>query len=326
MLSAVGDLLDRLADAVGFEHVVAGELAPDDVTHDESLTARPQVPAAVVRPATTGEVAAVISLAAEMGTPVTARGSGTGLSGACIPRPDGVLMSFERMAEVVEVDLDNHVAVVQPGVTLDQLDAALAPHGLIYPVYPGETSASLGGNVGTNAGGMRAVKYGVTRHQVLGLEAVLGTGEVVRAGGKFVKASTGYDLTQLIIGSEGTLAVVTEATLRLYPRLGHAATVLAPFAALEEITTAVPAIVGSGIGPVIVEYIDLLSMGGIVANAGLELGVAEDVQAAAQAYLVVVLEQRRRDRLDEDVEELATALAGLGPSTCTCCRREPAPR
>ena len=96
-------------------------------------------------------------------------------------------------------------------MTLDQLDEAVAPLGLVYPVYPGETSASLGGNVATNAGGMRAVKYGVTRHQVLGLEAVLATGEVIRTGGKFVKATTGYDLTQLIIGSEGTLAVVTEA-------------------------------------------------------------------------------------------------------------------
>ena len=107
------------------------------------------------------------------------------------------------MKRILEIDPENHVAVVQPGVTLDQLDEATAPHGLVYPVFPGEYSASLGGNVATNAGGMRAVKYGVTRHQVLGLEAVLATGEVIRTGGKFVKATTGYDLTQLIIGSEG---------------------------------------------------------------------------------------------------------------------------
>src|SRR5438094_8097485 len=122
------------------------------------------------------------------------------------------------------------MAVVQPGVTLSQLDEVTAAHGLVYPVFPGESSASLGGNVATNAGGMRAVKYGVTRHQVLGLEAVLGTGEVIRTGGKFVKATTGYDLTQLIVGSEGTLALVTEATPRLYPRLADAAAVLAPCA------------------------------------------------------------------------------------------------
>ena len=160
-------------------------------------------------------MAAVVALAAELGIPVTARGSGTGLSGACVPSPDGLLVSFERMAEILEIDLDNHVAVVQPGVTLDQLDEATAAVGLVYPVFPGESSASLGGNVATNAGGMRAIKYGVTRHQVLGLEAVTGTGEVIRTGGKFVKSSAGYDLTQLIVGSEGTLALVTEATLRL---------------------------------------------------------------------------------------------------------------
>ena len=116
-------------------------------------------------------------------------------------------------------------------------------------MYPGEYSASLGGNVATNAGGMRAVKYGVTRQHVIGLEAVLPTGEVIRTGGKFVKASTGYDLTQLIIGSEGTLALVTEATVRLYPRLEHQATVLAPFTTLDAVTAAVPKIVGSGVGP-----------------------------------------------------------------------------
>jgi glycolate oxidase len=179
-------------------------------------------------------------------------------------------------------------------------------------VFPGENSASLGGNVATNAGGMRAVKYGVTRHQVLGTVSVLGTGEVIRTGGKFVKATTGYDLTQLVCGSEGTLAIVCEATLRLYPRPPHAATLLAPFPTLESIAGAVPSIVGSGIGPLIVEYIDLVTMAGITAGAGIDLGIPEDVKSQALAYLVVVLEQRRLDRLDEDVEELATLVQELG--------------
>src|SRR5689334_2946750 len=165
------------------------------------------MPLCVVRPANADEVAAIVKRCAEQSIPLTARGSGTGMSGACIPREDGVLVSFERMADVLEIDLENHMAVVQPGVTLQQLDVATAEHGLVYPVFPGENSASLGGNVATNAGGLRAIKYGVTRNQVLGLEAVLGTGEVIRTGGKFVKATSGYDLTQLIIGSEGTLAI-----------------------------------------------------------------------------------------------------------------------
>ena len=122
--------------------------------------------------------------------------------------------------------------MVEPGVTLEQLNAELAPLGLVYPVSPGEQSGSLGGNVATNAGGMRAVRYGVTRHHVLGLEVVLADGTVLRTGGKFVKCSSGYDLTQLLIGSEGTLAVTTEVTVKLQPRLTESATVLAPFAAL----------------------------------------------------------------------------------------------
>jgi glycolate oxidase len=308
----VADLAAALADVVGAANVDAGDAVGDDDTHDECLTVAGVRPAAVVRPSSTEEVAAIVALAAQLGVPLTARGSGTGLSGACTPVEGGVVVSFARMAEILEIDHQNHVAVVQPGVTLQQLDDALAPHGLVYPVFPGESSASLGGNVATNAGGMRAVKYGVTRHQVLGLRAVLGTGEVITTGGRYVKATTGYDLTQLVIGSEGTLALVTEAVLRLYPRPAHAATLLAPFPTLDSVTDAVPPIVASGVGPLIVEYIDLMSMAGITKAAGLDLGIPEDVKSTALAYLVVVLEHRRSDRLDEDTEELATLLAELG--------------
>ncbi|HKY14784.1 MAG TPA: FAD-binding oxidoreductase, partial [Microthrixaceae bacterium] len=306
------DLGDVLAKIVGESNVDVGDAVSDDDTHDECLTVAGIRPAAVVRPATTDEVARVVALAAERGVPVTARGSGTGLSGACAPIDGGLVVSFSRMAEIVEIDLENHVAVVQPGVTLAQLDEALTPHGLVYPVFPGESSASLGGNVATNAGGMRAVKYGVTRHQVLGLTAVLGTGEVIDTGGRFVKSTSGYELTQTIIGSEGTLAIVTEALLRLYPRLAHAATLLAPFRTLQEITDAVPRIVAGGVGPLVLEYIDRLAMAGIAKANDLHLGVPHEVRADALAYLVVVLEQRRSDRLDEDVDELASMLADLG--------------
>src|SRR5262249_33253528 len=238
----------------------------------------------------------------ERGIPLTARGSGTGLSGACIPRADGILCALDRMQRIVEIDVDNHCAVVEAGVTLGQLDEALQPHTLVYPVYPGQTSARLGGNGATNAGGMRAVKYGVTRHQVLGLEAVLATGEVIRTGGKFVKATTGYDLTQLIIGSEGTLAIVTEAIVKLYPRPAHQATVLAPFLSVEAVGAAVPQIVRSGINPLVLEYVDGLGLSSLTANVGLELGIPDDVKDAAKAYLVIVLEQHQALRLDEDLE------------------------
>ncbi|HXY28123.1 MAG TPA: FAD-linked oxidase C-terminal domain-containing protein, partial [Acidimicrobiales bacterium] len=204
------------------------------------------------------------------------------------------------------------VAVVEPGVTLEQLNAELAPLGLIYPVSPGEQSGSLGGNVATNAGGMRAVRYGVTRHHVLGLEVVLADGSVLRTGGKYVKCSSGYDLTQLLIGSEGTLAITTEVTVKVQPRQTVSATVLAPFATLAEVARAVPHIVNSGINPSILEYVDVLVMGGITQAAGLDLGIPEEVKTRTLAYLVVVLEGTVSERVDEDTEHLGTLLAELG--------------
>ncbi len=306
------DLLGAFSDAIGAGHVLHGDAISEDYGHDEALTIAAVLPAFVARPGSTAEVVALLAIATAEHIPVTARGSGTGLSGACTPTPKSLVISFERMNRILEIDTENHVAVVQPGVTLAELDAALAPHGLAYPVYPGEYSASLGGNVATNAGGMRAVKYGVTRHQVLGLEAVLPTGEVIRTGGKFVKATAGYDLTQMIIGSEGTLALVTEATLRLYPRAPFTATVLAPFLSLDAVTHAIPRIVASGVGPMILEYIDMITLSAITAHVGLDLGIPKEVQDTALAYLVVMMEQHTDSRLDEDVEALAAQLSELG--------------
>ena len=304
--------LDRLVGALGPDRVLSGAAISEDDWHDESLKATGHAPDIVVLPHSSAEVSAVVTIARNAGAPVTARGSGTGLSGACVPREGGILIAFREMAAILEIDVENQTAIVQPGVTLRQLDEATKACGLVYPVFPGESSASLGGSVATNAGGMRAVKYGVTRQQVLGLEAVLGTGEVIRTGGKFVKSTTGYDLTQLIVGSEGTLAVVTEATLRLYPRPACAATVLAPFRTVDEIARAVPKIIQSGAAPLILEYIDMMTMAAITAARGLELGIGQSVKEAALAYLVVVLESRDQGRLDEDIERVGDLITDLG--------------
>jgi len=306
------DVLAQLRKAVGDPFVLSGAQVHTDYTHDEAMTARPVMPRAVVLPASTREVAEILRTASQMRIPVVARGSGTGLSGGCLPVPDGILIAFDRMRAIKEIDRENQVAVVEPGVTLEELDRALAPLGLVYPVSPGEVSASLGGNVATNAGGMRAVRYGVTRHHVLGLEVVLADGTLMRTGGKFVKSSSGYDLTQLLVGSEGTLAVTTEITLKLHPRLVESATVLAPFATLAEVAQAVPPIVSSGVDPSILEYIDVLAMSGITASAGLDLGIPEKIKAAALAYLVVVLDGMDPARVEEDVVALGTLLSTLG--------------
>jgi glycolate oxidase len=308
----MSDVVTALADVVGADQVLTGERISDDYGHDEALGQAPQPPLAVVRPISAIEVSSVLGVASAFDVPVTARGSGSGLSGAAVPEPGGVVISFERMNRVLEIDTENHVAVVQPGVTLAELDEATAAHGLTYPVYPGERSASLGGNVATNAGGMRAVRYGVTRNQVLGLEAVLPTGEVIRTGGKLAKASTGYDLTQLIIGSEGTLAVVTEATLRVYPRPSHQATVLAPFLSVDEVARAVPKVVASGLAPLILEYIDGFTMGAITHAQQLDLGIPARVRERTQAYLLVMLEGGDAERIDEDTTRLGGLLTELG--------------
>lgn len=306
------DLAEALRGTVPDEHLLVGDAVNDDYAHDEALTATPVLPAAVLRPGSTAEVAAILAVADAHGIPVTARGSGTGLCGAATPVEGGIVVSFERMRQVLEIDTENHMAVVQSGLTLAELDEQLAAHDLVYPVFPGEYSASLGGNVNTNAGGMRAVKYGVTRHHVIGLEVVLASGDVIRTGGKVVKATAGYDLTQLILGSEGTLGLVTEATLKLYPRQHHAATVLVPFATLEGVAGAVPRIVASGVGPLILEYIDLLTMAVITASAGLDLGIPEEVKETALAYLVVVIEGTQEDRVEADVAQVAELVTELG--------------
>jgi glycolate oxidase len=311
-MRTTAEIAALFAPAVAAGQLLSGDAINEDYAHDEALTAAPVRPAAVLRPATSAEVASILRIAHAARIPVTARGAGTGLSGACIPRADGVVVSFERMNRIVEIDAANFVAVVEPGVQLDQLDAALAPRGLVYPVYPGEYSASLGGNVATNAGGMRAVKYGVTRQNVLGLEAVLASGEIIKTGGKLAKTSTGYDLTQLVVGSEGTLALVTQAILRLYPRPAHAGTVLAPFATLAEVTAAVPKLVASGVAPLMLEYIDIMTMAAMINQLGLKLGIPDEIRAKALAYLVVALESPRAERLQEDVEQVGEQLVELG--------------
>jgi glycolate dehydrogenase FAD-linked subunit len=306
------DTTTQFAEIVGTSNLLTGDAIPEDYWHDEELAKPPQKPAYVAKPATAEEVSQLLTAASEHGVPVTARGSGSGLSGAARPRADGLLISFERMNAVLEVDTTNQVAVVQPGVTLTELDAATVDAGLRYMVQPGELSSSVGGNVGTNAGGMRAVKYGIARHNVLGLQAVLATGEIIRTGGKIAKVSTGYDLTQLIVGSEGTLALATEVTVKLYPRVDHSATVLAPFADFDQVMTAVPKVLASGLAPYILEYIDNMTMAALVHTQNLELGIPDKIRDSCEAYLVVGLENRTADRLSEDVEAAGELLAELG--------------
>jgi glycolate oxidase len=306
------ELRGELIGVVGTDAVSFSPHHNSDDLHDESLHPSTAEPFAVVRPANTQQVADIARLATKYAVPITPRGSGTGLSGGATPVPGGIVVSFSRMNEMLRLDVNDHVAVVQPGITLDELSEALAPSGLRYPVFPGELSGSIGGNVNTNAGGMRAVRHGVTRQHVLGLELVLIDGTVVRTGGPVVKSSSGYDLTQLVVGSEGTLAMVTEITLRLSPTMANVATILVPFASLDGVTRIVPTIVASGLEPSILEYTDEITMAAMVKAASLELGVNPDVAAKTKAYLIIVLETRTPEQLEGDIVHLAEMVDGGG--------------
>jgi len=240
---------------VGEKNVLTKEAAAD-YAKDETPDLKPVSPDLVVKPVTVAEVAEVMRLATRERIPVTPRGAGTGLSGGAVPVLGGIVLSFQRMNRIPEIDTDNFTATVEPGVVLSDLHKAVEAQGLYYPLYPGEMSATIGGNVSTNAGGMRAVKYGVTRHFVIGLEAVLPSGEIIETGGKYVKCSTAYDLTQLIVGSEGTLAVVTKIILRLIPPPGERAVVLVPFNSLDDAINAVPQILKERVLPVGIEFLE----------------------------------------------------------------------
>lgn len=307
------DLLRRteLKSIVNGDVTFVGAHSLDDL-HDESLHERHREPFAVARPHSSEEVANLARWASRHHIPVTPRGSGTGLSGGAVPVNGGLVICFDQMRELVRLDVRDHVVVVQAGITLRELDEKLRGTGLHYPVYPGELSGSLGGNVNTNAGGMRAVRHGVTRHHVLGLEAVLMDGTVIRTGGPVVKSSSGYDLTQLIIGSEGTLALVTEVTLKLSPVLPHSATMLVPFSDLHSVTGVVPTLISSGLAPSLLEYLDVMTMASLEKGTNLQLGVNPAIAQMTAAYLIVMLETRTAAQLETDLIEAAALVTDAG--------------
>ncbi|MFC1860477.1 FAD-binding oxidoreductase [Chloroflexota bacterium] len=249
-------IIKELTTIIGRDSISTKEHELEGYSCDEMPLAKPHAPQVIVRPADTTSVAKLLTFANEKRIPLTPRGAGTGLSGGCIPIYGGILLSLERMNRILKVDGDNFVAVVEPGVTLSDLFNKVEQLGLYYPIYPGEMTATIGGTVATNAGGMNAVKYGVTRHHILGLEAVLPNGEIIKTGGEFVKCTTGYDLTQLLIGSEGTLAVVTKVILKLTTKPAKREVLFVPFTDLQNAIDAVPEILRLKMTPIGIEFIE----------------------------------------------------------------------
>jgi len=248
--------ITTLKKTIGENNVFTAKEEREKYARDEMAVPKPHLPDVVVKPTDTESVAKVMRFANEHRIPVTPRGGGTGLVGGAVPILGGILLSLERMNKIIEIDTHNFVAVVEAGVTLSDLYEAAEERGLHYPVSLGEKSATIGGNIATNAGGIRAVKHGVTRHFVLGVTAVLPTGEIIETGGKFVKCTTGYDLTQLLVGSEGTLAVITKAILKLTTPPGKTEVLFIPFQKIEDAIDAVPDILKYGILPAGIEFME----------------------------------------------------------------------
>ena len=238
---------------VGEGQVFWGETINPDYAHDE-LGGIECMPEVLVRVRTTEEVSAVMKLAYGRTIPVTVRGSGTGLVGAAVPIHGGILLETTKMNRILALDADNLTVTVQPGVLLMELAAFAEEHDFLYPPDPGEKSATIGGNISTNAGGMRAVKYGVTRDYVRCLTVVLPNGEILKLGAAVAKNSSGYSLKDLVIGSEGTLCVITEAVLKLVPLPKVSVSLLVPFRDMKSAIEAVPHIIRSKVTPTAIEY------------------------------------------------------------------------
>jgi D-lactate dehydrogenase len=296
------------------------------------------VPAAIALPATHDEAAAVVGACYEHNVPLTVRGRGTGTTGAAVPVRGGVVMSTERMSRILSVDIANRVAVVQAGVTNGALQREVESRGFFWP--PDPTSAeycSIGGNLGCNSAGPRAVKYGTPRENTLGLRAVAGNGEAIRTGCYTTKGVVGYDLTRLLIGSEGTLAVITEATLLLTPMPPAVATMRAIYADMTGAAAAVSSIMGQPATPRVLEFMDRASIQLAGEAAGLDIpdgagamliieydgqpatlgdGVASIRRAADNADLIEFLQADDRARVEQlwaGRKALSPALRNIAP-------------
>jgi glycolate oxidase len=300
-------VLDELRAALGPECVHIDddtiEVCASDETED--LVFRPDV---VVTPRDTPGVAAVMRIASRHGLPVTPRGAGTGLSGGALPVRGGIVLSTRALNRIIEIDHANLMAVVEPGVITQVFQEAVEAEGLFYPPDPASRgSCFLGGNLAECSGGPRAVKYGVTKDWVTGIEAVLPNGQVIRHGGKLLKNVTGYNLTQLIIGSEGTLAVITKIWFRLLPLPRHRMLILVPFDTLEASARTVPAIMHAGIVPSALEFMERAAIHMAEEHLGRPFP-----NSAAAAQLLVELDGNDEGLIQRDAERVAEIALAQG--------------
>lgn len=304
-------IVDQLRNIVGAQYVIfndADQLEPyshDEVTEKEYHS----MPEIVVQPRNAEEISEVMKLANREYIPVTPRGGGSGLSGGAVPVYGGIVLHMNRMNSILEIDTENMVAVVEPGVVTSEIDEAASENGLFFAGYPMSLqSCFIGGNVAENAGGGKAVKYGVTSRYIIGLEAVTPEGEIVNYGGKLVKNVTGYDMIHLLTGSEGTLAVFTKVTLKLLPSPAKAADLLVLFKDTESAIKVVPEIMTrTKIIPTAIEYMDRLSVYTTCKYLNENLPYED-----AGAMLLIEVDGNSKTQLEDEYEKIGDLCEEMG--------------
>ena len=302
------EILTRLKEITGDENVFIDEETLKLCSRDETEDFR-FAPEAVVKPQNSKQVSDILKLANENIIPVTPRGGGTGLSGGALPVHGGIVLSMEKFNKIIEIDEKNFQAIVEPGVITQVFQEEVEKRGLFYPPDPASRGSSfLGGNLAECSGGPRAVKYGVTKDYVLGLEAVLPTGEIINAGGKVLKNVSGYNLTQLIIGSEGTLGIITKIIFRLIPLPKLKKVILIAFNSFEDATDAVAKIFQKGITPSAIEFMEKAAV-----KASEEKQNKKFPNGEAEAQLFIEVDGNYTELLDKDIELIAGVVSEYNP-------------
>ncbi len=301
---------DALKKIIGDDFVITRREQMESYLADETAVAvrpKPAENVIVIKPANASEIAEVLKLASSTKTPVFIRGGGTGLCGGAIPTRDGILLSMERFNRIIEVDKDNLMVIVEAGVTLGDMLKTVEDSGLFFPPHPGDEGAQAGGIVACNAGGARAVKYGVMRNYVKGLEVVLPSGDILTLGGKLLKNNMGYDLMHLMINSTGTLGVITKIIFRLYPKSNASATIVIPFDDRKKAIQSVPKILQSGVIPLALEYVDRE----VIEVSAEHLGMKWPAEKG-QGFLIVILTGDSEDEVYAQAERVNTVCEQFG--------------
>lgn len=301
-------VFERISEIVGHKNVFTGQEQLERYSHDETedLVYYPQ---AVVKPENTQQISELMKLCNEHRIPVTPRGGGTGLSGGALPVMGGVLISMEKFNRIIEIDVRNLQATVEPGVITEEFMNAVADKGLLYPIDPSSKGSSfLGGNVAHGSGGPRVVKYGTIREYVLNMEVVLPQGEVIWTGSNTIKYAAGYNLTQLMIGSEGTLGIISKIVLKLICKPSQTLVMLASFSSNEEACAAVSAIFMAGVAPSALEFMERRGVEWVIQYDQFRF----DLKPETEAFLMIEVDGNDLDVLRGEAEKINEVLEANG--------------